>query len=272
MTIQAYAKVNLVLRVLAKRDDGFHDIETLISPISLCDSLDVEVGPGQAVDIACNEPGVPTGPENLIWRAANVFSQETKTTFSLHVTLHKRVPHGAGLGGGSSDAAATLRALNILLQTNLSDTTLIALAAKIGSDVPFFVRGQAAWCRGRGEVIQASEPLETMQLLLVKPPFPVSTADAYKGWTSNVQPMESFLHGLPLRNDLEAPVFRKFLLLPVIKSWLSDQPEVAAALMTGSGSTLFAVLRHPAPDLPDRIRAEFGETIWTHPCETLPSR
>lgn len=272
MTIQAHAKVNLVLRVLSKRDDGFHEIETLMAPISLCDSLEIMVGEGRGVEIDCDEPDVPTGPQNLIWRAADVFSQETGRKFSLQVTLHKMIPHGAGLGGGSSDAAATLRALNDLLQTHLSDSALIALAAKIGSDVPFFVCETAAWCRGRGEVMQPAEPTGPLQLLLVKPPFPVSTAEAYTGWTSNVQPVETFLHGLPLRNDLEAPVFQKFLLLPVIKSWLSSQPEVEAALMTGSGSTLFAVLRHPTPNLPERIRTEFGETLWTHLCETLPSR
>lgn len=269
MTIQAHAKVNLVLRVLGKRDDGFHEIETLMAPVSLCDELEITVAEGGGVQIDCDTRGVPTGPENLIAQAAEVFFEEIGRKISLHVTLRKYIPHGAGLGGGSSDAAATLRALNALCGANLSNDELIILAARIGSDVPFFIPQTVAWCRGRGERMQSAGPLDPLQLLLIKPPFPVSTADAYKGWTSNVQPVESLLRGISLRNDLEEPVFKKHLLLPVMKSWLLAQPEVEAALMTGSGSTLFAVLRSKGTDLPQRTREEFGETIWTHSCETL---
>jgi len=239
-----------------------------MAPVSLCDELDLSVAECGGVQIDCDTPGIPTGPENLIAQAAAVFSEAIGKKVNLQVTLRKRIPHGAGLGGGSSDAAATLRGVNVLCGSPLSNDELVCLAAAIGSDVPFFIAEKPAWCRGRGERMQSTNLSNPLQLLLIKPPFPVATADAYMGWTSNVQPIESLLRGIPLRNDLEEPVFKKHLLLPVMKSWLLAQPEVEAALMTGSGSTLFAVLRTPGTTLPQRIREEFGETIWTHPCET----
>lgn len=271
MTVQAHAKVNLVLRVLGRRADGFHDIETLMVPISLADELEIQVEEGEGIELACTEPGVPTGPENLVWRAAELFSEETNTRFHLRATLTKNIPHGAGLGGGSSDAAATLVALDRLLATGCSTARLQDMAAALGSDVPFFIDSKPAWCRGRGEQMTPAPAMEPLPLILLKPPFPVPTAEAYKGWTSNVPPVTPNVRNSEWRNDLEAPVFRKYLLLPAMKAWLTQQPEVEAAQMSGSGSTVFGLLKSPAPDLPERARREFGATCWTCLCETLES-
>jgi len=265
MTIQAFGKVNLVLRICGNRPDGYHDIETLMVPVSLADEVEVDVEVGAGTEIACDQAEIPTGPENLVWRAAEIFQRRTGRMFRTRITLRKRIPHGAGLGGGSSDAAAVLRALDQLTGTHQGSDVLEDLAAQIGSDIPFFIRSVPAWCRGRGERTQPAPEVPAANILLLKPPFPVSTAWAYQAWQSRWSGSGSGqkLGGIELENDLEAPVFAKHLLLPALKSWLLDQREVSAAMMSGSGSTLFAILKQPAGTLAQRAKAEFGATLWT---------
>ena len=187
--------------------------------------------------------------------------------------MHKRIPHGAGLGGGSSDAAAVLKALNELCGRPLEATALEKLGAELGSDVPFFIRGEAAMARGRGEILKPCPLPAPLDLLLLKPPFPVPTAWAYAAYADKkFCPAEwtaPQLHdGLEIFNDLERAVFRKYLLLPVIKEWLLEHSLVAAAGMTGSGSCMFAILRDPrgTDQLAAEARAEFGDTLWTADC------
>ena len=268
MTIQAPAKVNLVLRILAKRPDGYHDIETLMVPVSLSDEIDVEVSTGTGIQIVCDDPDIPVDCSNLIWQATDVFARHTGLTFQTRVVLKKHIPHGAGLGGGSSDAAALLKSLDNLHGTNLGVQQLERLASVIGSDVPFFIRGRPAFCRGRGELMEEPGEIPSAHLLLVKPPFPVSTREAYQAFSARgareaARPEAQYLGGIELLNDLEAPVFKKFLLLPVIKAWLLKQEEVTSAMMSGSGSTLFAVLRNGAGTLGHRAKARFGQHLWT---------
>ncbi len=311
MTIQAHAKINIVLKILGLRADGYHEIETLMVPILLADELEVEVSEGEGIRLTCDDPSVPADSQNLVWRAVEAFSRATDRTFQTRIVLRKSIPSGAGLGGGSSDAAAVIRTLDILLGTGLGESRLEEIAAVIGSDVPFFIRSRPTWCRGRGEIMDDAGGFPPTRLLLVKPPFPVSTAWAYsqkmgnagkrpqrhgdKGtkvageaasgsagvppaspecWQDarppgNLQRSEMRPGDIELVNDLEAPVFRKFLLLPVIKSWLREQPEVSAAMMSGSGSTIFAVLKGPGTPVEVRARARFGESLWTHECRTL---
>jgi len=178
------------------------------------------------------------------------------------------------LAGGSSDAAAVLVALDAIFETHLGVEGLEKVATKLGSDVPFFIRGLPAICRGRGEIIQPFDVPEKWRLLLLKPPFGVETAWAYKAWAaSHALPGgledEQDLGGIKVFNSLERPVFEKFLVLPVMKDWLRQQPEVRAAAMSGSGSTLFAVLNGDAwgPDLEERVKARFGDTLWTALCD-----
>jgi len=268
MTIQAHAKVNLVLRVLARRPDGYHDIETLMVPVSLADEIDIEVSGGSGIELVCDQLDIPTGPDNLVWRAVEVFQKHTGLGFQTRIALKKSIPHGAGLGGGSSDAVAVLKALDQLHKTRLGPQALEVLAATIGSDTPFFVRSRPALCRGRGEEMQAADDIPPAKILLLKPPFPVSTGWAYQAWNPHAPASgtRQFHGGIELLNDLECPVFNKFLLLPVIKAWLLDQEEVAAAMMSGSGSTMFAVLRGDAGPLARRAKARFGPNLWM--CET----
>ncbi|MCK9588407.1 MAG: 4-(cytidine 5'-diphospho)-2-C-methyl-D-erythritol kinase [Terrimicrobiaceae bacterium] len=265
MTIQAPAKVNLALRILAKRPDGYHDIETLMVPISLADEIEIGVSEGTGIDLQCDDPEIPAGPGNLVWRAAEVFQRHTRHRFHTKIHLRKKIPHGAGLGGGSSDAAAVLKALDQLRETRLGPRQLEALAATLGSDAAFFVRSRPALCRGRGELMQDAGGVPSAKQLLLKPPFPVSTAWAYQAWSarSPVSRDRQFHGTIELANDFEEPVFRKYLLLPAIKSWLLEQDEVAAAMMSGSGSTIFAILRRDAGTLAQRAKDRFGRNLWT---------
>jgi 4-diphosphocytidyl-2-C-methyl-D-erythritol kinase len=266
MTIDAPAKVNLTLQVLRRRDDGFHEIETLMAPITLADRLQISLRTDQSIHLTCSDPSVPSDASNLAHRAAAAFSKHTGLEFGVNIHIEKSIPHGAGLGGGSSDAAVVLVALDRLLATKMRTEELERIAATLGSDIPFFIRSQPAICRGRGEIIEPFEGLPPADILLVKPPFPIPTPWAYQAWANSEKPSATFqqFHGsIPLMNDLEAPVFSKYLLLPVLKTALRDHPGVSAAMMSGSGSTIFAILRDSPEGIEEWIRSEFGESFQT---------
>jgi 4-diphosphocytidyl-2-C-methyl-D-erythritol kinase len=275
MQVFAPAKINLSLRILSRRDDGFHEIESFITPISLCDEITIDEKKGQGIDFRCDDPSVPQGEENLVIRAANTFFRTMKLKPSVSIELKKKIPHGAGLGGGSSDAASTLLALNQLFKTNLPREALAQLAAEIGSDIPFFVFESAALCRGRGELVTPQKLKDSLSILLLKSEFGVSTAWAYQRWKDSREiPIVNYaaqeFHGHRFINDLERPVFEKFVFLAQMKTWLREQPEVGATLMSGSGSTVFAVMRTNVDvDLvAKRARAELDPRLWTFACET----
>jgi 4-diphosphocytidyl-2-C-methyl-D-erythritol kinase len=274
MQVFAPAKINLSLKILGRRADGFHDIETFIAPISLCDKIDI-VKRGQLTDFVCDDPTVPLGEENLVVRAATAFFHKTNQAGGVSINLQKKIPHGAGLGGGSSDAASTLLALNQLFETNLPREALAKIAEEIGSDVPFFIFESAALCRGRGELITPEKLKEKMSILLLKPEFGVPTAWAYNRWQDSkelpgINYVPQKLHDHRFANDLERPVFEKFVFLAHLKTWLRQQPEVGAALMSGSGSTIFAVMRPDADvDLvAQRAKKELDPRLWTCAAQT----
>jgi 4-diphosphocytidyl-2-C-methyl-D-erythritol kinase len=278
ISLTAPAKINLSLRILEKRPDGFHELESLMAPIGLADTIELSHGKGHEITLTCNDPELSTGSDNLCVKAAEAFRVATGLDYGIAITLLKRIPHGAGLGGGSSDAAAVLKGLNELFDEPLVNEELHQIAASLGSDIPFFLGSGPAWCRGRGEILEEALALPKRNLLLIKPPFPVPTAWAYKKYAELkdlgkllTQPERQFLGDLEIVNDLEAPVFHKYLLLPVMKTWLREKPAVEAAFMTGSGSTMVAVM---APEVTTEqisiikkgIQTEFGETMWL--CET----
>ena len=275
MQVLAPAKINLSLKVLRRRDDGFHEIETLISPISLADKIDIEPQ-SRWIDFSCDDPTLPAGDENLVVRATKAFLEKTKITSGVGIKLQKQIPHGAGLGGGSSDAAAVLVALNKLFEAKLSGEELAKLGSTIGSDVSFFLFELAAVCRGRGEIVSPTKLKKKFSILLLKPAFSVLSAWAYSRWQDSKEiPGISYqrqnFDGQDFVNDLERPVFEKFVFLAQLKAWLLKQAEVGAALMSGSGSTVFAVLR-PNADvdlLTKRTREELDREIWTCACETV---
>jgi 4-diphosphocytidyl-2-C-methyl-D-erythritol kinase len=275
MQVLAPAKINLSLKILGRRNDGFHEIETLISPISLADKIDIE-RQSRWIDFSCDDPTLPGGDQNLAVRAAKAFFEKTKINSGVGIKLHKKIPHGAGLGGGSSDAAATLRALNQLFETNVSREELAKLGSTIGSDVSFFLFDSAAVCKGRGEIVSPTKLKKKLSILLLKPAFSVSSGWAYSRWqNSNEIPGISYqpqnFDAQSFVNDLERPVFEKFVFLAHLKAWLLKQAEIGAALMSGSGSTVFAVLRETADVdlLVKRAREELDREIWTCACETI---
>jgi 4-diphosphocytidyl-2-C-methyl-D-erythritol kinase len=276
MQVLAPAKINLSLRVLGRRSDGFHEIETFIAPISLCDEIKIDRRRGkEEIAFRCDDPSVPKGEHNIVVRAAKVFFQETKITSGVSIALKKTIPHGAGLGGGSSDAASTLLALNELFVTDLPREALAKMAEMIGSDVPFFIFQSAAVCKGRGQLVSSTRLREQLSILLLKPEFRVPTQWAYARWRDSGEiPSVSYVaqefDGHTFVNDLERPVFEKFVFLPQIKMWLLKQPEVGAALMSGSGSTVFAVVRDNTgvDRLAKRAKAEFDPELWTCACHT----
>jgi 4-diphosphocytidyl-2-C-methyl-D-erythritol kinase len=276
MQVLAPAKINLSLRVVGRRSDGFHEIETFITPISLCDEIKIDRRRGKkGIAFHCDDQSVPKGEDNIVVRAAKVFFQETKITSGVSIALKKTIPHGAGLGGGSSDAASTLLALNELFDTDLPREALAEMAEMIGSDVPFFIFQSAAVCKGRGEFVSPINLREQLALLLLKPEFGVATQWAYSCWQDSRE-IPGVSYGIQqfnqqsFVNDLERPVFEKFVFLPQIKMWLLQQPEVGAALMSGSGSTVFAVIRDntDVDRLAKRAKAELDPELWTCACHT----
>ncbi len=277
MQVLAPAKINVWLRVLRRRSDGFHEIETLIAPISLCDEIQIESCSGKkAIEFQCDDPSVPKGDENLAVRAATLFFEKTNIDGGISIELKKKIPHGAGLGGGSSDAASTLLALNDLFDTKLPLQTLSKMAEAIGSDVPFFIFQSAAVCKGRGELVSPTKSREQLSVLLLKPEFSVPTQWAYSHWRDSreiagVSYATQKFAGQTFANDLERPVFEKFIFLAELKAWLLKRSEVGAALMSGSGSTIFAVMQEGADRdlLVKRAKAELDPELWTCVCKTL---
>jgi len=247
----AQAKINLYLRILGRREDGFHQIETVMQTLQLADQVILRDRPC-GISLQCDAPELSAGPDNLAWRAAALLA-EAFPGRGVSITLNKRIPWQAGLGGGSSDAAAVLRGLNKLWRLQLSAADLTGFAAKLGSDVPFFLRGGTAVARGRGEEITPLSACPDVDVALLVPPFGLATAAVYHdwrpftvtppAWTALLQALadrDRALTAQLLFNDLEAPAF-------------GLQPELASlrarllraglpTLLSGSGSCLFALL------------------------------
>jgi 4-diphosphocytidyl-2-C-methyl-D-erythritol kinase len=263
------AKINLSLRILGKRPDGFHEIDTLMAKLpGLAD--EIIITPADHFSFTCSDPTLPTDSRNLVVRATEALAEKSGQSLPFHIHLDKRIPHGAGLGGGSSNAATTLLALKRQLETPLHADELHALAAALGSDVPFFLYAGAARCTGRGEIITAAPQPPPLPIVLFKPAFSVPTPDAYRHCLE-AEPLPSIRYeaqnhgGLTWINDLEKPVFAKHRYLAEFKDWLLNGSDTQAALMSGSGSTLFAILRPGAN--PEALIANahryFDETLWT---------
>lgn len=270
-TYQAPAKVNLSLRVMGKREDGYHSVDILMAKLDLTDSIDFYTS--RTTTLLCDTPGVPTDESNLVMKAVREFEKAYGRKTKQKITLTKNIPHGAGLGGGSADAAITLRACNEIIGTNYSDEELCTMAAALGSDVPFFVNPVVSRCTGRGEIVTPVPELAewSSPIVLIKPQFAVSTPSAYKllrgahrikGVNYNAQVVD----GIKLVNELERAVFTKFPVLGFSKMWLLSQPGVRAALMCGSGSTLFALTEtlEQAQAVAEAARAELDPTLWSY--------
>lgn len=264
MRLLSPAKVNLHLKILGKRPDGYHEIQTLLQQIDLFDEIEISPG-GQGIRLRTEGEETPAGMENLVCRAAQMLLKETGRKEGLQIHLKKRIPVAAGLGGGSSNAAAVLMGLNDALQMGLERERLMALGAKIGTDIPFFLYGKAALARGIGEQLSAVTLPNPLWFLLLVPPFRISTAWAYQAYDH-----------LPLREEEPVRIkndYRDLVdLLPILQNDLEKVAEFGypqiqqmkkkllargarGALMSGSGSVIYGLF-------PSRQEAkETDETI-----------
>src|SRR6185312_1961329 len=183
------AKVNLFLEVLARRTDGYHELATLMTAVSLYDTLEFTEEPSGATRLHCDHPSLSTGPDNLICRAVELVRRHSGHTGGVAIRLWKRIPLAAGLAGGSSDAAATLAGLNRLWRPGWDRDRLIRLGAELGSDVSFFFAAPAAWCTGRGERIEPLRLGRALDFVLVSPSVGLSTAEVFRGVTVPAEPV-----------------------------------------------------------------------------------
>lgn len=280
---QSPCKVNLLLNILRKREDGFHELETVMQPVQLCDRIAVEKA-ASGITLTCSNPALPVDNSNLVRKAATAFCRAANVTDGVKIHLEKCIPLAAGLGGGSGNAAHTLCALNELFGLPLTTAKLQELAAVLGSDVPFFLQSQPALAYGRGELVQPLDPFPALRgahILLIHPGFGVSTAwayqslakfpDALQGKVGRAQQLIGLLQSSDLAtaarafyNALEAPVLPKHPLLALYQEFLRTN-GAPAVLMSGSGSTTFALThtRDTAERLRERFQARFGPGAWT---------
>lgn len=252
----AFAKVNLTLDVLGKREDGYHDLQSVMQTISIRDDVEIDVGTGKPWILECSREELPQGEENLAWKAAKIFCDTMKIDpDGLAIRITKRIPSGAGLGGGSADAAAVLRALNRHFDSPLSIFALAELGAQVGSDVPFCVVGGTAMVEGRGERLRKLPDMPECIFVVCKPEFSVSTPELYKRIDTVAIPlhpdnraMETALLAGDLNkiadniyNVFDPIVTADHLELNYIKSICNSYGSLGQQ-MTGSGSAVFALM------------------------------
>jgi len=275
-------KVNLILNILGKRADGFHELETVMHPVNLFDEMQFERTGGD-VQLTCSNPALPTDSGNLVHRAAMLFFQKTEIRDGVRIHLEKKIPMAAGLGGGSGNAATTLLGLDELFGKPLQAKALEDIAASLGSDIPFFLQTKPGLGTGRGEKIESLENFPAMAgaaFVLVHPGFGISTPWAYQnlarfpaalnGTPGRARKLISLLQTADLRtagrefyNSLEAPALDKYPLLTLFQDFFRENGALAT-LMSGSGSTTFALAENPsaAGQLAEKFKAKFGETHW----------
>ncbi len=253
----AYAKINLTLDVLDKRSDGYHDIKSVMQTISIRDDIEIDIGTGKAWKLLCDKPDIPTDESNLAWKAAKVFFDALgKDPQGLEIRITKRIPSQAGLGGGSADAAAVLRALNRHYENPLSILALAELGAQVGSDVPFCTICGTAMVEGRGERLRKLADMPDCVFVICKPDFSVSTPELYQKMDSEVigkRPDNMAMESALLAGDLEKVcknlhnvfdpiVTKEHMELNYIKSIFNSYGAVGYQ-MTGSGSAVFAIVQ-----------------------------
>jgi len=291
--VQAPAKLNLFFEVLAKREDGYHEIETLMCPITLFDTLWLKESSSDRIELACreviapevpsatapmtcNQPSVPEGCENLAYRAVELLREKSGVKRGVRMLLVKRIPAVAGLGGGSSDAAAALVAANRAWRLGFSNRQLMELAAELGSDVPFFLARSTAVCRGRGEQIASTRAYCPMHFVVVRPPAGLSTAAVYAACRPPARPQS--VEGITnaIRHGELGHIGRLLLnrLQPVAESltpWIQHLAEefsrqaVLGHAMSGSGTAYFGLCRSAteARRVARRLRSRVPGRVFT---------
>ncbi|MEW6157367.1 MAG: 4-(cytidine 5'-diphospho)-2-C-methyl-D-erythritol kinase [Verrucomicrobiota bacterium] len=278
----SHGKVNLILNILGKRPDGFHELETVLQPVPLQDRLRFR-REGKSVVLTCSDSNLPADESNLVHRAATAFLRAARISEGVRIELEKNIPMAAGLGGGSGNAAATLLGLNELFDAPLAVGALHQIASNLGSDVPFFLADGPALATGRGEEIERLESfpvLRNVSILLFHPGFGISTPWAYRkladfpqavqGRSGRARELVRALQQGSLAdaaahfyNSLEAPALHKYPILDLYQEFLRAH-GATVALMSGSGSTTFALVERSADaeKLARDFRENFGDSGW----------
>ncbi|MBW2557758.1 MAG: 4-(cytidine 5'-diphospho)-2-C-methyl-D-erythritol kinase [Deltaproteobacteria bacterium] len=251
---QSPAKVNLFLRVLRKRDDGYHDILSLMQRISLCDEMSFDLK-GNKIVVKCPGSSLSENRDNIVYRAAEAILSDVSPDSGVEITIYKRIPIAAGLGGGSSNAATTLVTLNEMMGTPCSTQELMRMGAELGADVPFFIFGKTALASGIGDCLKPVESIPNLWFILVNPGFEVSTRDIYGNLKLGLT-KEPIKYRMPrfmtlshvakgLYNDLEKVSLRLYPALLDIKELLMANGALGS-LMSGSGPTIFGIFGNEA--------------------------
>jgi 4-diphosphocytidyl-2-C-methyl-D-erythritol kinase len=254
MRIKSFAKINLGLEVLSKREDGYHDIKTVFQSVDLFDVLRIARRDDSDIVLAGSEPSVPWDETNLVYRAARMLQQESGVRRGAEIYVEKNIPPGKGLGGGSSNAAITLWALSRLWELSEDKAGLLRLAARLGADVPYFLEGGLCLGTGRGDILAPLPDRLSRVCLLVLPSFPIPTAQVYGAMAAvltsggKAGKIDAFLRTDELRfldNELEETIFRLFPQIKGIKSLIQSLgPELS--LVSGAGSAVFGLFRERA--------------------------
>jgi 4-diphosphocytidyl-2-C-methyl-D-erythritol kinase len=275
--LRAFAKINLGLQIIGERDDGYHSIETILHRIDLYDTLNVRRADRPEITVDCSHPGVPADATNLCYKAADIFFREIEMEPAVDIRLEKSIPVGAGLGGGSADAAAVLHACNTLFGMPLSDDLLCDLSSQIGSDIPYFIRPGSAYATGRGERLEYLKIKLPYWIVLVHPRIIVSTKWAYRQFSPNSSIKQQDLPALvtekildpkswvnSLRNDFEPIVFKEYPIVMRVKEALM-KGGADFALMSGSGSSVFGLFQdeHYARDIARELKKSYD--VWITP-------
>jgi len=265
---KAFAKVNLFLEIIKKKSDGYHEIKTVFQTISLADELILEKT-DKGITISCPDSNLPCDENNLIYKAAKLIKEISGYNKGINIILKKNIPVFAGLGGGSSDGAATIRGLNKLLGLNLTSADMLQAAASIGSDVPFLLEGGTVLAEGRGEKLVDFLPTPDLWVVVIKPDISISTGWAYKQWKPGIKQcvnVENFISNINsltgknlLFNSFEDILEKHYPIIKTIKEKL-DMLGIKDHLLSGSGSSIFALTKEL--EKAEKIKKEFKESCF----------
>ncbi|MCF0148049.1 MAG: 4-(cytidine 5'-diphospho)-2-C-methyl-D-erythritol kinase [Clostridium sp.] len=277
MRIKAYAKINISLDVIGKREDGYHLLEMIMQSIDLYDELNIEKQ-NKDITIKCNKPYVPTDERNLAYKAARLFMEKYQINSGVSININKNIPVCAGLAGGSTDGAAVLKAMNKIFDINASDEELMGLGLQLGADVPYCIKGGTALCKGIGEEVTKLKDFKDKILVLVKPPFGVSTKSVYQEFDLTkarshpntdvlikaIEENDLRLVANNMKNLLENVTLRKHKILISIKEEMKNSGSIGT-MMSGSGPTVFAFFDDmlKAQKCFEKMRSKYNDVFIT---------